>query len=84
MYTLRSSDQVDDQIAHLPREALAAFAEIRALLEIAQRSGDSINQTDPNAPVRSWAFGPGGRGAIYYLVQERDRLVDLLDVLWAG
>lgn len=52
MYTLRTSDQV----AHLPREALAG----------------------------SWTFGPEGRGAIYYLIQERDRLVDLLDVLWAG
>lgn len=29
VYTLRSSDQVDDQIAHLPRQALAAFAEVR-------------------------------------------------------
>lgn len=84
MYTLRSSDQVDDQVAHLPREALAGFAESRAVLEVAPWSGDSINHADRNAPVRSWTFGPEGRGAIYYLIQERDRLVDLLDVLWAG
>lgn len=84
MYTLRSSDQVDDQIARLPREALAAFAEVRAVLEVAPWSGESINDANPNAPVRSWTFGPDARGVIYYLVQERDRLVDLLDVLWAG
>ena len=84
MYTLRSSDQVDDQIAHLPRAAVAAFAEVRAVLEVAPWSGESINDANPSAPVRSWTFGPDGRGVIYYLIQERDRLVDLLDVLWAG
>lgn len=84
MYTVRSSDQVDDQLAHLPRHALGAFAELRAVLEIAPWSGDSINDADPNAPVRSHAFGPEGRGVVYYLIQERDRLVDLLDILWAG
>lgn len=84
MYTLRSSDQVDDQIAHLPRDALAAFAEVRTVLEVAPWSGQSINDANPDAPVRSWTFGPDGRGVIYYLVQERERLVDLFDVLWAG
>ncbi len=84
MYTLRSSDQVDNQIAHLPRDALAAFTEVSAVLEVAPWSGESINDANPSAPVRSWTFGPAGRGVIYYLIQERDRLVDLLDVLWAG
>ncbi len=84
MYMVRSSHQVDDQITHLPSEALTAFAELRAVLELTPWSGDSINDRNPNAPVRSWAFGPEGRGVVYYLIQERDRLVDLLDVLWAG
>jgi hypothetical protein len=84
VYTLRSSDQVDDQISHLPRDALPAFAEMRAVLEVAPWSGESLTDANPNAPVRSWTFGPDGRGVIYYLIQERDRLVDLLDVLWAG
>lgn len=84
MYTLRSSAQVDDQVTHLPRDALAAFAEVRAVLEVAPWSGESLNDANPNASVRSWTFGPDGRGVIYYLIQERDRLVGLLEVLWAG
>ncbi len=84
MYTLRSSDQVDDQIAHLPREALPAFAELRTVIEVAPWSGESLNDAEPAAPVRSWTFGPDGRGVVYYLIQDRDRLVDLLDVIWAG
>ncbi|MBC8093113.1 MAG: hypothetical protein H7Y15_14480 [Pseudonocardia sp.] len=84
MYELRSSDHVDDQVTHLPREVLVGFAEVRAVLEVAPWSGESIHDASPHAPVRSWAFGPDGRGVVYYLIQERLRLVDLLDVLWTG
>ncbi|RZT85931.1 hypothetical protein EV383_2818 [Pseudonocardia sediminis] len=34
--------------------------------------------------MRFRTFGPYDRGAVFYLVQERDRRVDLLDVLWVG
>ncbi|WP_242623086.1 hypothetical protein [Pseudonocardia sediminis] len=84
MYTIRSSDQVDDQITHLPADALVGFVETRAVLELAPCSGRSVNTAAPDALVRFRTFGPYDRGAVFYLVQERDRRVDLLDVLWVG
>ena len=84
MYEVRSSEQVDEQVAHLPADALAAFAEARAVLEVAPWSGPSISDTAPDAAVRFAWFGPDAQRAVFYLVQERDRLVDLLDVFWVG
>lgn len=54
------------------------------MLEVAPWGGDPLSAADPGSPVRTVAFGPHGQGLVTYLILERDRRVDLLDVLWLG
>ena len=82
MYRVTTDQQSQLQIDALPPEALAHFAELRATLEVAPWAGDSLSDENPDAPVRSLTFGPAGRGMVTYLILERQRRVDVLDVLW--
>ena len=82
MYRVTTDQQSQPQIDALPPEALAPFAEVRVALEIAPWAGDSLNDAIPDAPVRSFPFGPNHEGLVTYLILERDRRVDVLDVLW--
>jgi hypothetical protein len=54
------------------------------MLEVAPWSGDPLNDRDRDSPVRTVAFGLHGQGLVTYLILERDRRVDILDVLWLG
>jgi len=54
------------------------------MLEVAPWGGASINDEDPDAPVRSVTFGANHEGMVTYLVLEDQRRVDILDVLWVG
>jgi hypothetical protein len=72
------------QVDALPVSALAGFAEVRAVLEIAPWSGEPLNAANPEGPVRTMVFGVERRGLLTYLVLEDQRRVDLLDVLWLG
>ncbi len=63
---------------------MAPFAEARVVLEAAPWGGDSLNDDNPDVPVRSLAFGPAHQGLVTYLIPERQRRVDVLDVLWVG
>lgn len=40
MYVVRSSEEVDEQIAQLPADALPALAELRTVLELNPWSGE--------------------------------------------
>ncbi len=82
MYRVTTDEQSQLQIDALPANALAPFAEARAVLEVAPWGGDSLNDDNPDAPVRSLVFGPTHQGLVTYLVLERQRRVDVLDVLW--
>ena len=85
MYVVRSSDEVDEQIAELPADALPALAELRAALELNPWSGDPWVRRTPEAPMRSHVFSSAsGDGFVVYTVSERDRLVDLLQIIWLG
>ena len=53
MYVVRSSDEVDEQIAHLPHEGAARFAELRAALELDPWSGDPYVRTKPDSAMRT-------------------------------
>lgn len=63
---------------------MAPFLEVRATLEVAPWSGDPLNDRDPDSPVRTVVFGLQGQGLVTYLILERNRRVDILDVLWLG
>ncbi|MEJ7630766.1 MAG: hypothetical protein WKF54_14350 [Nocardioidaceae bacterium] len=82
MYRVTTDEQSQPQIDALPPDALASFAEARAVLEVAPWGGDSLNDDNPDAPVRSLAFGSTHQGLVTYLIVERRRRVDVLDVLW--
>lgn len=82
MYDVTTDTQSEPQIDALPPHALSSFAEAWAVLEVAPWNGDPINDRDRDAPVRTLTFGPTSQGMITYLILERDRRVDILDVLW--
>ena len=83
MYDVTTDERSQPQIEALPADGLAPFAEVRAALEVAPWStGDSLNDEHPEAPVRSVVFGAEGQGMVTYLVVERQRRVDVLDVTW--
>ena len=84
MYRVTTDEKSQPQIEALPPEALAPFAEARAVIEIAPWNGDSLHDDYPGAPVRTLAFGPGHQGLLTYLILDDQRRVDLLDVLWLG
>jgi hypothetical protein len=72
------------QVAALPGEALAAYAELLATLQVAPWNGPSLHTANPAGAVRRWAFGPGDAGQVVYLILEDRREVHLLVVQWLG
>jgi hypothetical protein len=82
VYRVLNDDQVLDQVAALPPEALTPLAEVRTLLEIAPWSGSPYRKENPHGPMRTLAFGSSG--AVTYLILEREREVHLLLVQWVG
>ncbi len=82
MYRVTTDQQSQSQIDALPPDALAPFAEVRATSEVAPWAGDSLNDGNPDAPVRSLTFGPDRQGLVTYLIVDRQRRIDVLDVLW--
>ena len=66
----------------MPAEALSAYAEARALLEVAPWSGSPYRREMPDGPMRTLAFG--GSGGVAYLILEREREVHVLLVQWIG
>lgn len=82
MYRVTTDQQSQPQIDALPPAALAPFAEVRATLEVAPWASDSLNEDNPDAPVRTLAFGPDRQGMVTYLILDAQRRVDVLDVLW--
>lgn len=82
MYRVTTDQQSQPQIDALPVDALAPFTEVRVTLEVAPWDGDSLNVDNPDAPVRTLAFGPDNQGMVTYLILDAQRRVDVLDVLW--
>jgi hypothetical protein len=80
LYTVTTDDESGPQIAALPAEALAAWAEARVLLEVNPWASDSYNRRNPDAPLRSLAFGSAGMAI--YLILEDLRRVDVVRVVW--
>lgn len=84
MYQVRTYPQARDAIAALPGAALAGYAESRAVIRLVPWNGKPINESNPDGPVRQMVFGPDSMGMVTYLILERDRQVDVIEVQWAG
>lgn len=82
MYRVIDDDQVHEQVAALPAEALPAYAEARTLLEVAPWSGRPYRKENPDGPIRTLVFGSSG--AVTYLILEREREIHVLLVQWIG
>ncbi len=84
MYRLDDGD-VADHLRSLPPTALTAYAEVRAALEVAPWAGEPASTRNPDGPVRFLPFASdGGSGFVYYLILERERRVDVLELFWLG
>lgn len=82
MYCVTSDHQVLKQVAALPIEALASYAELLVVLETVPWNGDPVHKDNPDGAVRAHAFGRGG--LVTYLILEDQRRVDVLTVQWVG
>ncbi len=82
MYRIVPDPETLDQVAALPLEALDAYAEVLAVLELKPWNGRPQHQDNPDAAVRYWNFGTDGAGQVVYLILEEQREVHLLLVQW--
>ena len=58
MYRVIDDDLVPEQVATLPAEALSAYAQARALLEVAPWAGNPYRREMPDGPMRTLACPP--------------------------
>ncbi|WP_166354312.1 hypothetical protein [Phytoactinopolyspora limicola] len=84
MYRLIPDAAVLDQLAELPNEALAAYAEILDVLQLTPWNGRPQHDANPDGAVRWWPFGPDHAGQIIYLIHEEQQEVHLLLIQWLG
>lgn len=84
MYQIVPDSATMEQVAELPAEALAAYAELLEVLQLTPWNGRSQHEDNPDGEVRRWAFGPGQAGNVVYLILEDQREVHLLMVQWLG
>jgi hypothetical protein len=82
LYTVTYDDESRQQLDALPPGALAPFAELRTMLEVAPWSGAPYNKLKPDSPMRGQPFGPNHEGFAVYLIVEDLRRVDLVTVVW--
>ncbi|MDQ3600562.1 MAG: hypothetical protein M3408_04800 [Actinomycetota bacterium] len=61
------------QVAALPAEVLAGYAEVLKVLQSTPWNGRPQHPANPDAPVRRWAFGPGQAGQVVYLILEEQQ-----------
>jgi hypothetical protein len=59
-----------DEVAALPVEALLAYADVLAVLELKPWAGEPQHAAHPEGAVRRWVFGPDGAGQVIYLIVE--------------
>ncbi|SDM91684.1 hypothetical protein SAMN04489726_3986 [Allokutzneria albata] len=68
MYRVETGGEAMEQIAELPNEALAHYAQVLGVLELTPWNGTPYNRSNPDSPSRQFLFGPHGEGMAVYLV----------------
>lgn len=84
MYRIVPDKAVIEQLAALPPGALAAYADLVDVLELAPWNGEPQHENNPDGAVRRWHFGPDQAGQLIYLINEHEQAVHLLLVQWIG
>lgn len=82
MYRVETDSAAMEQIAALPGEALADYAQALGVLELVPWNGDPLRDDNPDGAVCTLPFGRGGM--VTYLILEDQRRVDVLNVVWVG
>ncbi len=67
MYTVETDGPAQHQVDALPAEALAAYTELRVVLETAPWSGRPYHRDNPQGAVRARSFGTHGYGGVPHL-----------------
>lgn len=84
MYRVETYGEAMQQIAELPAEALAYYAQVIGVLELTPWNGAPYNMAKPAGAMRQLVFGHGGEGMVVYLILEDQQRVDVLRVMWLG
>jgi hypothetical protein len=86
VYSVETVADARHEIAALPANALASFAELMALLEVAPWSGDAYIRRGRATNMRADPFGANAEGLAIYLIAEAARRVVVVRVrvLWIG
>jgi hypothetical protein len=77
VYRIVPDTAVSGQVAALPAEVLAGYAEVLEVLQLTPRKGrpqHPANPASPDAPVRRWAFSPGQASQVVYLTLEEEQV----------
>ncbi len=82
MYRIVPDTTVSEQVAALPVEALAGYAQVLDVVQVSPWNGRPQHEANPDAPMRRWTFGPAQAGQVVYLILEQQREVHLLLVQW--
>jgi hypothetical protein len=82
MYSVHLAAEAQAQVDELPADALAAFAEIRVVLETAPWNGRPWVRENPDGALRVQDLV--GAGFVVYVVLEEQRRVEVVKVIWAG
>lgn len=84
MYSVEVVPEAADQIAALPSGALPGLLELVDLLSVDPWSGEPYHRSKPDGGMRAHTYGPGGHGMLVTLIDERDRRVLVVRVVWLG
>jgi hypothetical protein len=68
VYSVETVTDAQEEIASLPATALASFAELMAMLEMAPWSGDAYSRRGPTTNMRAHPFGAHAEGLAIYLI----------------
>jgi hypothetical protein len=77
VYRIVPDEAVIEQLAALPPEALAAYADLVDVLRLAPWNGEPQHEDNPGGAVRRWHFGLDQAGQLIYLIDEHERAVHL-------
>lgn len=64
MYRIVPDPEVLEQVAALPDETLAAYAELLDVLQLTPWNGLPQHEANPDGAVRRWTFGAGQAGQL--------------------
>ena len=84
MYEVITPDEVREHVEALPRDVVAASLQAFEVMELVPWNGDPYRADYPDRPMRTLRFGSGGLGLVTYLILERDQIVEIISVVWAG